>query len=116
MRSPSARVLKNTVDYYAATAGQDADGGVQYTYPAYPTRARLACSAQPGPVEEVMDQGRLIQERRWAFLLGPPLAPGIRDKLVHTDSAGVVHTCFVHIEQDQAGRGSTYIVTAIERS
>jgi hypothetical protein len=114
MRSPSARVLINTVDIWAAVQVQDADGGVQFTYPS-PTQRAVACSAQPVMTEEIADQDRLIRETTWKVVLGGPAGVKNRDKLVITDPAGVLHTAFVRVEQDQAGRGAAYVVHATER-
>lgn len=116
MRSPSSRVLTNTVDIYAGTSAQDADGGPQWTYPAVPTLARVPCSVQAGAVEEITDeQQRVTSERQYKVMFGSATLVGPRDKLIYVDSSGVTHTLFARIERDEAGRGAAFVVRAIER-
>lgn len=115
MRSPSSRILANSVDYYAATQAQGLGGGVQYGYPAMPTIRGLAASVQPGATEEVLDEDRLIQERQYKIVLGQPLNVSVRDKFVWVDRAGVTHTLFAHVTRDEAGRGAAFVVRAVER-
>lgn len=102
-------------DIYGATPAQDADGGVEFVYPPAPTLAAQRCSAQPVETREVYDQDRLIRETTWKLMFAAATGVKNRDMLVITDPAGVRHTAIVHIEQDQAGRGSAYVVYAIER-
>jgi hypothetical protein len=116
MRSPSPRVLTNRCDIYPCTVVQDPSGGPQFTYPDGPSQRGVACSAQPVETTEVLaEQDRLIRETKWKVLFAATTRTRNRDKLVITDPAGVQHTAFVHIEQDQAGRGAAYVVYAIER-
>lgn len=116
MRSPSSRVLANRVDLYLATLGQDADGAPQWTYPAIPTRAGVACSVQAGAVEEVVDeQQRVTQERQYKVMFAAATLVKPRDKFVYVDSSGVSHTLFARVERDEAGRGAAFMVRAIER-
>lgn len=116
MRSPSSRALINRCDIYAAAPSQDADGGAQYAYPAIPTLAGVACSAQPVETQEIVEQDRLIRETRWKVMLPSAASVKNRDKLVITTPAGNRHTAFVHIKQDQAGRGAAYVIHAVERT
>lgn len=117
MRSPSARVLRNRVDVYAATAGTDAVNAPTYTYPSVPTRSGVPCSVQAGPVEEVVDeQRRVTQERQYKVMFPGPTGTKPRDKLIYRDDAGVAHTLIVHVEQDQAGRGAAFVVRCVEKS
>jgi hypothetical protein len=106
--------LINRVDIYAAVAGQDADGGPTWTYPAV-TRRAVACSAQPVRTDLVSDQDRLIRETHWKVMLPSSADLSVRGMLVITLPDGDRHTAYYEIEQDQAGRGAAYIVHAIER-
>lgn len=119
MQGPSAAILDQTCDYFAAVVGQDASGVPQFTYPTLTIKA-IPCSAQPGEVVEV-DEGppegpaRLTRVREWKLFLGRPLDPRPRDKFAHTDRAGVARTLFAHISRDEAGRGSTTVVRCVEK-
>lgn len=115
MRSPSPRIVDQAVDYYAATVAQDGVSAPSYTYPAIPTAKGLACSAQPGAVEEIDTQGRLVQERQWRLIFPVPRAVNARDLFIHVDRAGVAHKLYAHVGKDLAGRGSAYVVTCTER-
>jgi hypothetical protein len=108
--------LINRVDIYAAVAGQDADGGPTWTYPAVPTRRQVACSVQAGSVEEVVDeQQRVTQERQYGVMFAAATLVQPRDKMVYVDSSGVSHILFARVERDEAGRGAAFVVRAIER-
>lgn len=116
MRSPSSKCLSNRADYYQATQTQDPDGGVQFTYPGVPTVQRLACSAQPGDPEEVIDdQNRITQEVPWRLFFTDNINAKARDKFVYTDQYGVVHILFVKAGRDGAGKGSYIGVNCIEK-
>lgn len=115
MRSPSARVLVNTCDIYSGTPTQDMGGGPQWSYPALPTLPRQACSAQPVEVQEIAENDRVTRLRIWEVMFAATTNTKARDKLVITDRQGVQHVAFAHDEQDQAGRGSAFIVYAEER-
>src|SRR6185437_1836460 len=100
MRSPSARVLINSVDHYAAVQLADRDGGNKYGYPAL-TSGGLPCSAQPGePVEAVDEQGRVTQMTQWKLIFADPIQAKALDKFIYIDNSGVVHTLFVEAGRD----------------
>ena len=116
MRSPSSRVLSDVVDWYAGTTTQDADGAVQFSYPAIPTRKAIPCSAQAGDVEEVLDdQDRLTQMRTWKLFVANPTGAKARDKFTIIDGRGIAHTLLARVERDEGGRGSTFVVHCVER-
>lgn len=116
MRSPSARVLANRADIYAATSAQDGVGGPEFTYPDIATYLAEPCSIQAGAVEEIVDeQQRVTQERQYKVMFGRQLGAAPRYKLKYVDSLGVSHTLFARVERDEAGRGAAFVVRAIER-
>lgn len=115
MMGPSSWVLANTCDIYPATIGQDIEGGATFVYPASPS-AQLACSAQPNEVVETIGDDRMTRETTWRIMFGAPTGIKNRDMIIITDDAGVRHTAFAHIEQNQAGRGSAYVVYAVEKT
>lgn len=116
MRSPSSRVLANTVDIYAAAPGQDLGGGVQYIYPAYPTMKGVPCSVQAGSVTEIMENDRITQKREYRVMFGSSIQVSARDRMIYTDSAGIQHILSEHIVRDEAGRGAAFVVYAVERT
>lgn len=114
MRSPSSRVLSDVADWYPGALGQS-DGGPTYTYSGIPARKAIACSAQAGEVmEEVDPQGRVTQVRMWKLFFAQPTNAAARDKFVVVDRYGTSHTLFAHVERDEAGRGSTFVVRCTE--
>lgn len=114
MCNPSGRVLDQTVDYYPAVISKDAVGAPQYTYP-FATARDVPCSAQPGVIDEIEDQGRIIQERQWKLLFAQPIPGMARGMFLHTDRAGATHTLFAHVGRDEAGRGRMFVVRCVER-
>lgn len=115
MRSPSARVLINRVDIYAAVVGQDASGAPAFTYPAV-TCLNVACSVQAGAVEEMIDEeNRVTRHREYIVMFANATHARPRSMIKYKDSTGVVHTLFAQIERDEAGRGAAFTVRATER-
>ena len=116
MRSPSARILINTVDIYAATSAPDADGGPQWTYPSVPTSAGVRCSVQyRGIALDSEDTKRLTQVAEYHIIFGsdPGLSP--RDKVIQTDISPT-RTLFVEANPpSEAGRGAAWVVRCVER-
>lgn len=116
MRAPSARCLPNLVDVYPATPGQDASGGIQYTYPLSSLRG-VPCSVQgQGAGEEVDEHGRITPVNVYHVIFGAN-DPGLtsRDKLVQTD-VSPARTLYVQGNSpSEAGRGSVFLLRAIER-
>ena len=109
-------MLDSTCDYYRAVVKQDAVKAPKFTYASTPTIGAIPCSAQPGDVEEVVDeQDRVTKVRHWKLALASPTNARPRDKFVFTDLAGITHTVFAHVERDEAGRGSTYVVHCTEK-
>jgi hypothetical protein len=115
MRSPSAKVLKNTCNIFVAAAGRDAEGGVQFPYPPTPAFANVSCSIQPKATEVFDEQKRITQLTVYHIIFGQvyPLNP--RDMIQYTDASGVLRTIFVESIEDQAGRGAAFRVYAQER-
>ena len=114
MRNPSSRILKQSVNIYAAIKGQDRAGGPSYSYPVL-TQYAVPCTCQPTGFSEIEENGRLTVMRQWRLMFGRDTAAGLRDKIIFTDPAGVSHTLYVQATRDEAGRGMAYSVTATER-
>lgn len=103
------------MNIWDAVQTQDVDGGPQYTYPSV-TRANVPASCQAGEVAELIDeQGRVTRmlEYKVVFAFNPGVTA--RDQITFTDSAGQSHILFAQATRDEAGRGSTWIVRAIEK-
>lgn len=113
MRSPSARVLKDTATVYAATSTQDRGGGYQPRYSDSPTSV-LACAAHPHGFVATAIDGRITQAREWTLTFGA--APGIRprDKVVVSLADGV-HVLYAEANKDLAGRGAAWFVSCTEK-
>ena len=117
MRSPSSRVLVNTIDIYVANPGRDTDGGVQFPFPSIPTYSSVPCTAQPQDFGEVIDdQGRITQLVEWKIMLGTNIVVNPRDMLVFRDQADGMHTMYVEASRDEAGRGAAFTIRAVERT
>jgi hypothetical protein len=115
MRSPSGRCLTNLCDIFPVTLGQDQDGGTTFAYPATPNPGAQPCSAQPVAVREVIENDRITRWRDWEVMFGIATPVSARDQLVITDNQGNKHTAFVEDKQDQAGRGSAFVVYAVQK-
>ena len=119
MRSPSGKVCRNSVDYYAGTTITDVDGGPQYAYPPTPTVPGVRCSAQPDvPEEMVDDQMRVTQViPRWTLLFpsSSRLSVKARDQFLYLDDAGIVHTLYARHGRDAGGRASTFRIDCVEK-
>lgn len=116
MRSPSARVLRNTADLYLAIEGQDASGGVTYTYPGVPTQSSVRCSVQytdTGLDPERLERLTVVNIYHVMFATDYKLGP--RDKIVWRDTQPN-RTLFVESSPpSEAGRGGTFVVRAVEK-
>lgn len=115
MRSPSARVLINRCNIFLATEARDADGGVQYPYPASPNFANVPCSIQPKASEEFGEQRRVTMLTVYRIIFGQAYPLNPRDMIQYKDFSGVLRTLFVESIEDQAGRGAAFRVWAQER-
>ena len=119
MRSPSARVLINTVNIFVAPPGRDNDGGAQFPYPPTPTYANISCSVQPIDFDEIIDdQNRLTQIYGYKIIFSadpPPTGLTPRDLIVWVDSLNITHNLFFAAQRDNAGRNSAYTIRAVER-
>src|SRR4051812_28349522 len=110
MRSPSARVLSNTVDLYRFAGTQDADAGVA----ADPYGAALAtsvpCSVQPGDPTRYVDEalGRIVEKTPYHVFFAADPALESDDKIVWVDDAGTTHNLFVSGTANEAGRGGAF--------
>lgn len=113
MRSPSGRILDQTVDVYATAAGSDADGGPRFTPSGGATT--LACSAQPGEFFETQENSRVTKQREWRLIFGVPVSISPKDQIIHVDRAGISHTLFAEADRDEAGRGGAYSIRAVEK-
>lgn len=100
---------------YSAISAQDQVGGYAPTYSAAPTFTNIPCTAQPHEYEEVYEDGRVTQMRRWRLMFAddPQLKP--RDKIVFSAPDGTIHTVFVELSRDEGGRGMAYTVRGTER-
>jgi hypothetical protein len=128
MRSPSGRVLRDTIDIYYATGigfaglGQaqntiSADGGYSPVYPSTPSLPSLACSVQYKKTSEsVLDElDRVTEIRTYSILCRQDPLVDPRDMIIYVDNTGNSHTLFVEASQDEAGRGSCWMIHATER-
>jgi hypothetical protein len=118
MRSPSGKVLANRCDIFAANRGVDNDGGVKFTYNAGPTYGAMPCSVQYTDKEEVVEMGglqRITTYREYMIILGVFVTVNPRDMILWTDQTGRIVTMFVQAAGDEAGRGSTMTIRAVER-
>lgn len=128
MRSPSSRILKDTIDiYYAGGVGfqnlangpnqTTADGGYDPAFASTPDISQFPCSVQYAQESEgVMDElNRVTEIRRYAILCGQDPAVDARDMIVYVDNSGNSHMLFVEASNDQAGRGSCWRIQATER-
>ncbi len=115
MRSPSARVLINTVDIYRGVQAQDVDGGYKLTYPSV-TYAQVPATVQVGEFIEQFDeqQNRITQALTYRIMTGIPCVVHARDKIVYTDFNGVTHTLQAQANRDEAGRGGAFTIRATE--
>ncbi len=116
MRSPSARVLINTVDIYLNVAGPDNEGGPDFTFPSTPNFSKVPCTVQPTGTETVDSQNRLTQIDFYNVIFGFVPNLSARDLMIWVDALGITHKLFVQNDTDMAGRGAAYMVTAVERS
>ena len=115
MRSPSSRVLKQRIDIYVSSPGRDVDGGVQFNYPTTPTYPQVRATTQAQTYDEIDDQGRITMVVEWKILLGEFVVVSPRDMIKFNDPQGIQHTVFVEANRDNAGRGSTLGIRAIEK-
>jgi len=128
MRSPSGRVLRDTINiYYAGGVGfaglanapnyTTADGGYSPTYSPSPNVVNFPCSVQYRDQSEgVVDElNRVTEIRTYSILCGSDPQVDPRDMIVYVDNSGNPHTLFVEASNDQAGRGSCWRIKATER-
>jgi hypothetical protein len=118
MRSPSARVLQNTVTAYRYLGGQTTDAGLKSnSYGTTPIASGVACSVQPDDPERMYDDaGRIVREiRTYSIMFGSNPGLQANDKVTWTDTLGVSHDLFVLGTADQAGRGAAFVVSCEER-
>ncbi len=116
MRSPSARVLGNSVDVFVGAASQDIDGGLQVGYTS-PTMTGVPCSVQfRESLEVVDDQQRIAVANSYHILFGQPQNLTPRDLILWTDTDGILRKLFIDAAPpSEAGRGGTYVVRCSER-
>lgn len=116
MRSPSARVLINTVDIYRGIQGQDADGGYRLTFDSAPTYAKEPATVQVGEFMEQFDeqQNRITQSLTYHIMTARACVVNARDKIVYTDTNGVTHELQAQANRDEAGRGAAFTIRATE--
>ena len=117
MRSPSSRILTNTVDIYRYAPTQDADGGIAPSPYGAAAATAVACSVQPDDPMRLYDDktGRIIEKTVYDVLFATDYSLKADDKLVWTDDAGTTRTLFVMGTANQAGRGGCFSVSAEER-
>src|SRR3569623_2585427 len=118
-RSPSARALSNTVDLYRFLPVQDPDAGVA----AGPYGAALAtsvpCSVQPDDPVRSTDRsiGRIVEQTSYHVFFNDDAADyalQADDKIVWTDDDGTERSLYVLGTVDEAGKGGTFTVHALE--
>ncbi len=112
-RHPSARILRNQVNFFRAVPSQDPDGAPSYSQVG---ERSYQCSIQPSKTEVVDEQDRItiLTVYELIFAENPNLNP--RDKLVWNDiDNGITHTAFCNDTNNEAGRGMAWYVTAVER-
>lgn len=127
MRAPSARMFPSTVSIFnqagwsisinTPQVNTDEEGGYTPTYPSSPSQSSVSCLIQYiQDTEETDNLGRITQARLYHFFF--PNEPGVtpRDKLVWTDSGGVIRTAYVQSSKDMGFFGVVYKVSAIERT
>ena len=116
MRSPSSKILPNTVDIYTNYSGTNSEGGIQFTYQLTPNYPQVPCSIQfLGSEEVVDDQNRLTQLNTYRFIFGRPTSIFPRDQLNWIDAFRVTHIAYAEASTDEAYRGSTFTIMAVER-
>lgn len=117
MRSPSARVLRNRVDHYAASEGQDSSAGVVYSYPTAPTASGLACSVQYRRAEldeTTFDRPTVVNVYHVLFGADPGASP--RDILAWSEG-GIARTLYVQVNPpSEAGRGAASVIRCVEKT
>ncbi len=116
MRSPSGRILSNTVDLYVAATSQDGEGGFQQSYTDSPT-ATVPCSVQYTGTAEMVDHNRVTIVNTYTLFFDRSTHLTTRDRIVWLDPvAGISHTLFTDgVPPAEAGKDSTYTVRCIEK-
>ena len=116
MRSPSSRVLANTVNIFVGQNSVDTDGGPTWIYPSAPTYANVPCSVQATDFDMVVDdQERVVQIYSYKVIFGARVSVTPRDQIIWVDKLGFSHTLFFKAQRDNAGRGGAYTIRAEER-
>lgn len=116
MRRPSARILSNTATLYRFTATQDGDAGIA-SDPYVLLASGVACSVQPADPERTFDAtGKVVEIRAYSVVFAIDYALVANDKITWVDASGTARDLFVMGQADQAGRGSCFIVGALERT
>lgn len=113
MRSPSARILKDTALIYPATFGQDKGGGLKPTYAASPSQS-LACAAHPHGYGVSQEYGKEMQVRSWTLTFGQSPTVKPRDRIIVIMADGA-HTLYAEASKDLAGRGAAWVVSCSEK-
>lgn len=112
MRPPSARVLRNRVTKTVITWTTDAAGG-RVPGPGAPSDP-LPCSVQPASAKSVPDHLRQQGVAYYDVLFPADPAVKVRDLLTWVDGGNKTLVVW-GIALDQAGRGSTWLVTCEHR-
>lgn len=128
MRSPSGRVLRDTIDIYYAGGAKFAglanapnlttqDGGYSPGFNTTPNISGFPCSVQyrnqsEGTTEEL---NRVTEVREYSILCGSDPQVDPRDQILYVDNSGNPHTLYVEASNDQAGRGGCWRIKAVER-
>lgn len=128
MRKPSARIITDTVDIYYAigraaqnsvnTSNQTgSDGAYQPTYESLPDVADFPCSVQYSekPERDAGELDRITEIRRYSVLCKTDPLVSPNDMILYVDHSGNQHTLYVEASNDQAGRGSCWLIQATER-
>jgi hypothetical protein len=115
-RSPSPRILTNTVDLYRYTGAQDADGGVAADPYGTALASGVACSVQPDRPRRDLDPstGRLAEKTPYRVYFATDHGLRAGDKIVWVDQTGKTRTLIVAGASDQAGKGGAIAVLAEE--
>ncbi len=117
MRSPSARVLENRVDYFLGVNARDIDGGFGSVIPLVPTGISVPSSVQYIGTEEVIDaQNRLTNVNVYMIMFGQPTGLSPRDLIRWVDGA---KTRILYVQgspPSEAGRQGAFTVRAIEKT
>lgn len=100
---------------YSAIGAQDQVGGYAPTYSDTPAHANVLCTAQPHEYEEVYEDGRVTQLRKWRLMFTDDMGVRPRDKIVFSAPDGTIHTIFAELSRDEGGRGMAYTVRGTER-